>query len=454
MKRLIFLFVLCLLVGSAALPAHAATKAAKSQPTSRIIVSKDKKFSLTLYGKDVKKKISIKHMAGGENALASYQLLPRGTKLSQPATVTFTIPTQSSDFPLLLHKSGSSLEVVDKTTATHANGYLTLRASISHFSNLHLVKGIFSVQIADAYDPVLVGKTREHQYIVTHPKETTQTYRLAGEKITNKIEVFNTGLSGELRNHLGHSPHIYPFAPDSTSITEGFFLEKKPFRCVENKNDSIITKIYFSYAISIDGSKPTHESAVFEKWTKAPCISPTFEHKKPVVQCTGNVVLSGDINSHQSSVKSITATFFGKKHKTMPQAAGVINEEFGQYTITTQLPPDDTYEYRLWIELEDAPSTIKVHEGTFTIPPCPQPIVDSKIEKGEKTTLKALKIHDLHIKFIDTRTATGDHCEGEHYHSATGPSVTTIEGKILPDNDGCGYGLVKQVPIVEIDVAQ
>ncbi len=76
---------------------------------------------------------------------------------------------------------------------------------------------------------------------------------------------------------------------------------------------------------------------------------------------------------------------------------------------------------------------------------------------GEKKTIKALNVNGKYIPLTEVRIGKGEHCDGPkeqypHWHSTNGIGVTATDGTKLPDNDGCGYGKEKDVPVVDVQV--
>ncbi len=59
---------------------------------------------------------------------------------------------------------------------------------------------------------------------------------------------------------------------------------------------------------------------------------------------------------------------------------------------------------------------------------------------------KQIPLSELHIG-----QAHIPHCDSPHYHAITG-RVTALDGTVLQDPGDCGFGKVKDVKIIEVEV--
>jgi hypothetical protein len=76
---------------------------------------------------------------------------------------------------------------------------------------------------------------------------------------------------------------------------------------------------------------------------------------------------------------------------------------------------------------------------------------------GETKTIKAIQYNGKYIPLSEVHVGKGDHYDSKedsyaHYHSNNGSFSLATDGSKVPDNTGCGYGKVKDTPVVDIQV--
>lgn len=84
------------------------------------------------------------------------------------------------------------------------------------------------------------------------------------------------------------------------------------------------------------------------------------------------------------------------------------------------------------------------------------PMTDAEIKGiqnavGQKETIKVITYKGKMIPLSELHVGKGDHCDSvaqsyPHYHTNNG-SAKAVDGTLVPDNDGCGFGKVKDVPV-------
>lgn len=66
-------------------------------------------------------------------------------------------------------------------------------------------------------------------------------------------------------------------------------------------------------------------------------------------------------------------------------------------------------------------------------------------------TVKVIDSKGTLILYNHVKTETGPECDKEaHYHAIQGGEAQTLDGKMVKDPGGCGYGKVKDTPIREM----
>jgi len=133
-----------------------------------VITSADKEATLTISPDALPEGVSLKDVSiakesvknffdieRNEEMLTAYKLLPDGLKLTKPAKITLASAyAQRVDgkfaVPLIFHKSGNNVELVENTTIdmTDEGKMVLLSGEISHFSwVLHSPDGIFFIRL-------------------------------------------------------------------------------------------------------------------------------------------------------------------------------------------------------------------------------------------------------------------------------------------------------------------
>ncbi|MDO8510272.1 MAG: hypothetical protein Q7S15_01470 [bacterium] len=71
---------------------------------------------------------------------------------------------------------------------------------------------------------------------------------------------------------------------------------------------------------------------------------------------------------------------------------------------------------------------------------------------GEKEKIKVIVVRGKKVPIAQVHVATGSECDkAPHYHANAG-SVTALDGSVLADPGGCGYGKVAEVPIEDVEI--
>ncbi|MBI3385464.1 hypothetical protein HY031_00045 [Candidatus Gottesmanbacteria bacterium] len=84
----------------------------------------------------------------------------------------------------------------------------------------------------------------------------------------------------------------------------------------------------------------------------------------------------------------------------------------------------------------------KVHESAPQTA-SPSPSGSAKIQ--------VITVSGQHIRVIDLEIGTGSDCDAPHYHAKDLVSVKSVEGKVLFDPGGCGFGKVADSQITLVD---
>ncbi len=67
---------------------------------------------------------------------------------------------------------------------------------------------------------------------------------------------------------------------------------------------------------------------------------------------------------------------------------------------------------------------------------------------------KVIIFNDKKIPVSGLRVGEGPECEGPHYHANDGTATRSLDGSLVPDPGGCGYGKVSEVEVVEETILQ
>lgn len=92
--------------------------------------------------------------------------------------------------------------------------------------------------------------------------------------------------------------------------------------------------------------------------------------------------------------------------------------------------------------------------GTSLQPLTEEEVSGIKRAVGEKEKIKVIIVHGKKVPLAQVHVGTGPECDSEanqipHYHANAG-SVTALDGAVLSDPGGCGYGKVRDVPVEEV----
>ncbi len=91
-----------------------------------------------------------------------------------------------------------------------------------------------------------------------------------------------------------------------------------------------------------------------------------------------------------------------------------------------------------------------------------EPMTEAEIKAirdfaGEKQKIKALKYQDKFLPLSEVHVGKGDHCDSKeesfpHWHSNNGTHAVVTDGTKVYDNQGCGYGKVDAVEVVDVEI--
>ncbi len=65
--------------------------------------------------------------------------------------------------------------------------------------------------------------------------------------------------------------------------------------------------------------------------------------------------------------------------------------------------------------------------------------------------IKIIIFDDKKIPLSELVIGSGPDCDSHHYHAKDHTSAKTLDGSIVNDPGGCGFGKVKEVPVLEVD---
>lgn len=77
-------------------------------------------------------------------------------------------------------------------------------------------------------------------------------------------------------------------------------------------------------------------------------------------------------------------------------------------------------------------------------------VVSPTAVPSEKKAIKVIEFRDKKIPLSEVIVGTGTDCDSPHYHASDHTSVKAVDGSILQDPGGCGFGKVKEISIIEI----
>ncbi|MCL5435410.1 MAG: hypothetical protein M1405_03405 [Patescibacteria group bacterium] len=67
-----------------------------------------------------------------------------------------------------------------------------------------------------------------------------------------------------------------------------------------------------------------------------------------------------------------------------------------------------------------------------------------------KPKIKVITVNGKQIPLSETFIGTGPDCDSPHYHAKNEVSVKALDGSIIQDPGGCGFGRVKETPVTEV----
>ena len=79
-------------------------------------------------------------------------------------------------------------------------------------------------------------------------------------------------------------------------------------------------------------------------------------------------------------------------------------------------------------------------------------VVASQFVSPKTATLKVIQVSDKSIPLDALVVASGTECQNNapHYHATDHQAARALDGTMVPDPGGCGYGTVSQTQIVEV----
>lgn len=69
----------------------------------------------------------------------------------------------------------------------------------------------------------------------------------------------------------------------------------------------------------------------------------------------------------------------------------------------------------------------------------------------DESTVKVIDSKGTYILYNQVKMETGTECDkAPHYHAAQGGEAQSLDGKMIKDPGGCGYGKVSETPVREM----
>lgn len=75
--------------------------------------------------------------------------------------------------------------------------------------------------------------------------------------------------------------------------------------------------------------------------------------------------------------------------------------------------------------------------------------IQEVVKVAPKQKIQVIEFSGKQIPISELVVGTGPDCDADHYHAANGTSVHAVDGSVVPDPGGCGYGRVKETEILE-----
>jgi len=63
-------------------------------------------------------------------------------------------------------------------------------------------------------------------------------------------------------------------------------------------------------------------------------------------------------------------------------------------------------------------------------------------------TVKAIVVQGHDVPLSQVYVGTGPDCDAPHYHASKG-SVKALDGTVIVDSEGCGFGRVRETPVID-----
>lgn len=92
--------------------------------------------------------------------------------------------------------------------------------------------------------------------------------------------------------------------------------------------------------------------------------------------------------------------------------------------------------------------------ATLTVMSVKRPQTQKSIHPSVRqgATLQVITYNGKQIPLSQLYVGTGPDCDSPHYHANNG-KVTTLDGLVIPDPEGCGYGKLKDIRVTEVSIS-
>lgn len=78
-------------------------------------------------------------------------------------------------------------------------------------------------------------------------------------------------------------------------------------------------------------------------------------------------------------------------------------------------------------------------------------IPPQSIQIPNKPKIKAIEFNGKRIALTKLIVGTGQDCDSPHYHAKDHTAVKALDGTVIADPGGCGFGKIKEVKVIELE---
>lgn len=156
----------------------------------------------------------------------------------------------------------------------------------------------------------------------------------------------------------------------------------------------------------------------------------------------------------KSEVKRVKETLDSKQQGDTPKSKFEITSfakgPFGLITLTAAVVVLGMVIYNSKFKSQPVGKIAEESQVLSSVSPSASPLrSDVSPSLSPKQTVKYIEYNGAQIALSEVYVGTGSDCDSPHYHALDHTNVRALDGKVIADPGGCGFGRIKDTKVLE-----